>query len=125
MWQTAEEARRVKYINILIINKSSYRDSAVFILFQSYFKCVECIDNIFTNIIANKIMTIALTTALRLHPPLPCVLLCRPIWFIFWFIFCFPDDGFQFLFRSCRDNELRYLLTFVQTTLTSLTYGEK
>lgn len=39
--------------------------------------------------------------------------------------FIFPANGFQFLFRSCRDNELRYLLTFVQTTLTSLTYGEK
>ncbi|KAL9969297.1 hypothetical protein ACROYT_G021496, partial [Oculina patagonica] len=34
-------------------------------------------------------------------------------------------DGFQFLFRSCRDNELRYLLMFVQTTLTSLTQNSR
>jgi len=34
-------------------------------------------------------------------------------------------NGFQFLFRSCRDNELRYLLTFVQTTLTSLTQNSR
>ncbi|KAJ7385711.1 hypothetical protein OS493_013742 [Desmophyllum pertusum] len=34
-------------------------------------------------------------------------------------------DGFQFLFRSCRDNELRFLLTFVQTTITSLTQNSR
>ena len=44
---------------------------------------------------------------------------------VFVDFFIFSVDGFQFLFRSCRDNELRYLLTFVQTTLTSLTYGDK
>jgi len=44
---------------------------------------------------------------------------------VFVDFFIFSANGFQFLFRSCRDNELRYLLTFVQTTLTSLTYGEK
>ena len=44
---------------------------------------------------------------------------------VFVDFFIFSGDGFQFLFRSCRDNELRYLLMFVQTTLTSLTYGEK
>ncbi|XP_066028279.1 protein MMS22-like isoform X2 [Pocillopora verrucosa] len=34
-------------------------------------------------------------------------------------------DGFQYLLHSCRDNELRYLLSFVQTILASLTqkYG--
>ncbi|XP_068755501.1 protein MMS22-like [Montipora capricornis] len=34
-------------------------------------------------------------------------------------------DGFQFLFRYCRDNELRCLLTFVQTTLSSLMQRSK
>ncbi|PFX34580.1 Protein MMS22-like [Stylophora pistillata] len=34
-------------------------------------------------------------------------------------------DGLQYLLNSCRDNELRYLLSFVQTTLASLTYGQK
>lgn len=34
-------------------------------------------------------------------------------------------DGFQFLFRYCRDNELRYLLMFVQTTLASVTQNSR